>query len=791
MNHPLLVNIIFLILLANTSYPNSDTIIIKDDQASVNVLPFINILEDKNKRLTLDDILELRYQSKFTKHRKEHLNFGISESNIWMKLILINKTNRDKNFLLCIQNPDLDKVDFYELIDSSIVRSVFTGELKDISSREIYHRHFLFNLSLIPNKIYTYYINTNNLADAIFIPVTIMDKNEFEILDFKHQIIHILIYGLLLFTVIFNLYLFMSIKDKIYLYYSLYILSAILLNLTADGYFHQFLGKWLINRFTLIKWFFPPLTCYFLLSFSQLFLQTQKKYPGINKIFSIFKLISLIFILLPFVNISATKYILITGLPVLFVIIYIINIIVSTVSINKEYLPNHFFLAAFSFIMIAIIVYQLRDFGILSSNIITENALRFGLGVETILLTIAVLERFRIQQENSKKTIQDSYEKIQDQKNELIKVNTELEKLSVVASETENSVAIYDINGFMEWCNAGFERLYDTTFEELVNEKKHNIRSIINRKNIEPLLDYSVENKQAVFFENMIKTKKKKQVWLQTTITPYISKESNLTKLIAIDSDISELKLYESNLTKAKEKAEESDRLKTSFLANMSHEIRTPLNGIIGFGGLLKKDYLSKEKRERYLDIIDANGQQLLELIDDILDISLIESNQLKTSIKEFNINKVMDETYEFFKLFKKNIKKDNIELNVTKYFPEKSFIIESDPDRIKQVLNNLIDNAFKFTEEGKVSFGYQLANSYLEFFVEDNGPGINEAQKESLFKRFTQGEETLKRKHGGAGLGLSISKGIIELLGGKIWHDDSYAEGARFCFTLPVTKIS
>ena len=183
------------------------------------------------------------------------------------------------------------------------------------------------------------------------------------------------------------------------------------------------------------------------------------------------------------------------------------------------------------------------------------------------------------------------------------------------------------------------------------------------------------------------------------------------------------------------------------------------------------------------------DADRLKKLIDDILDISLIESNQLKTYIKEFNINKVIDETYEFFKLYKKNIQKDNIELDVIKYFSQDSFLIESDPDRIKQVLNNLINNAFKFTEKGKISFGYLLEHSYLEFFVEDSGTGIREVQKESLFKRFTQGEETLKRKHGGAGLGLSISKGIIELLGGKIRYDDSYKEGARFCFTLPVTK--
>ncbi len=787
MKNPLLSNIIFFLLLVNNSYSNSDTIFIMDDQSGTNIVSFVHILEDKNRQLTIDNILEQQYQSEFIKYRKEDLNFGISKSNIWMKLVLVNRTNQTQNLILCIQNPDLDEVDFFEFTESSLSRSIYTGELRDISTRKFFHRHFLFNLSLIPDITYTYYISTNNLADAIFIPVVVMNSNKFEILDFKYQIIHVLIYGLLLFIVIFNLYLFVSVKDLIYLYYSLYVLFAILLNLTADGYLHQFLSKWLINRFTLIKWLFPPLACYFLLSFSQVFLQTPQKHPGINKLFSLFKLISLVFIIMPFINISIIKFILIIGLPILFVVIYTINIVVSTISINKKYLPNHFFLAAFSFIMIAIIIYQLRDFAVLSSNIITENALRFGLAIESLLLTFAVLERFRIEQENSTKTIQESYEKIQDQKNELVKVNTELEKLSVVASETENSVAIYDIDGNMEWCNAGFERLYDTTFEELLKDGNNNIRNIANHDNIEQLINFSIENKQAVFFENMIKTKKKKQVWLQTTITPYFSRETSLTKLIAIDSDISELKLYERNLTIAKDKAEESDRLKTSFLANMSHEIRTPLNGIIGFSDLLKRDDLTKEKRIRYFDIIDTNGQQLLNLIDDILDISLIESNQLKISITEFDINVFMDEIFEFYKLYKKNTGKENIEFSLNKGLKESGYLIKSDPDRLRQVLSNLMNNAFKFTEKGKISFGYAPDNSCLKFFVEDSGPGISNTQKDTLFKRFRQGEETLKRKHGGAGLGLSISKGIIDLLGGNIWHDESYKEGARFYFTLPV----
>jgi signal transduction histidine kinase len=589
----------------------------------------------------------------------------------------------------------------------------------------------------------------------------------------------------LLFIFIFNLYLFKSTSERINLYYSLYVLFACLFTLTLDGFLYMTNSIWLLKAFSIIKWAFPSLGIFYLLAFSQLFLKTSEKLPRIDRLFNILKATSIICLLLLFIPVYPINIVPEIILNVMLAVTFIINILVSIISYNKDYLPFKFFLSAFLFMALAALFYLLRDISILKEGLITDNSIRFGLLLQTILLTIAVLERFRLQQEDAKKTIQDSYEKIQDQKNQLLEINTELEKLSVVASETENSVAIYDIEGNMEWCNAGFERIYDTTLEELKRNGEHNIKYIIAHSNIKSLVDYSIANKQPVFFENNIKTKRKKQVWLQTTITPYISKESNLTKLIAIDSDISELKLYERNLTRAKEKAEESDRLKTSFLANMSHEIRTPLNGIIGFGGLLKKDNLPVGKREKYLDIIDKNGEQLLKLIDDILDISLIESNQLKTNISKFDPDKIMDEIYEYFQLFKKEIRKDYLNMNISK--PDKKLLsIESDPDRLRQVLNNLLNNAFKFTEKGFINFGYIIKNSNLEFFVEDSGPGIDEDIKPLLFKRFAQGEETLKRSHGGAGLGLSISKGIIKLLGGKIWYDEKYRKGARFCFTLP-----
>ena len=776
---------ILIFLYSNITCQTLDTIKIMDLEREISIMDYIYFLEDPTNSINIENIIKVPANIKFHKNTSSNLNFGYVTSTYWLKFTIKNKLLNPIQYVIQIANPDLDHISFYELVNNELTRVIETGELYDISTRDVYHRNFLLNINLKPESIYTYYISASNNGHSLFIPISLIEKTDFEIKNNKAELTYWLIYGLFLFIFIFSIYLFRTTKDILNLYYAFFVLFTTVFFIYYDGYVSYLNpSKWASNT----KFLFPSLLTVFLLSFTQVFIKTYNKFKGFIKLANPLKVLAL-----ASVSFYFFKYpvFLITdiGVPLIVLLSLIVIIVLSILTLKKKYSPSILFLAGFCFSFTGLTIHVLKEITVLPYNFFTEISIKLGFIIQCILLTIAVLERFRIQQENSKKTIQDNYEKIHNQKNELVKVNTELEKLSVVASETENSVAIYDINGFMEWCNAGFERLYDTTFEELVHKGKHNIRDIINRKNIEPLVDYSVENKQAVFFENMIKTRKKKQAWLQTTITPYISKESNLTKLIAIDSDISELKLYERNLTKAKAKAEESDRLKTSFLANMSHEIRTPLNGILGFGGLLKKDNLSKEKRKRFLDIIDVNGQQLLKLIDDILDISLIESNQLKTYIKEFNINKVIDETYEFFKLYKKNIQKDNIELDVIKYFSQDSFLIESDPDRIKQVLNNLINNAFKFTEKGKISFGYLLEHSYLEFFVEDSGTGIREVQKESLFKRFTQGEETLKRKHGGAGLGLSISKGIIELLGGKIRYDDSYKEGARFCFTLPVTK--
>ncbi len=254
--------------------------------------------------------------------------------------------------------------------------------------------------------------------------------------------------------------------------------------------------------------------------------------------------------------------------------------------------------------------------------------------------------------------------------------------------------------------------------------------------------------------------------------------------------EINERKRYAKSLEIEKKRAEEADRLKSVFLANMSHEIRTPLNGILGFGDLMQNPDLPADKKTRYLEIINTNSQRLLKLIDDIMDISMIESNQLRLNNINFRLSHIFPDALDLFENFKRLNNKEHIQI-INEGFPENvNDHVNLDPIRIQQVLFNLLGNAIKFTENGTIRFGGKYDNAYALIYVEDTGIGIDPDKCHAIFQRFRQGEESISRKFGGTGLGLSISKGIVELLGGMIWVDLSYTKGTRICLSLPTEEI-
>jgi len=243
----------------------------------------------------------------------------------------------------------------------------------------------------------------------------------------------------------------------------------------------------------------------------------------------------------------------------------------------------------------------------------------------------------------------------------------------------------------------------------------------------------------------------------------------------------------ENELIRAKEKAEESDKLKTAFLANMSHEIRTPMNGILGFAEMLNDNSLSQARRKKYLDIINSNGKILIKLIDDIIDFAKIESGQVKIVADDFSLNNLMEQVHSTF--FSGRLKKarTGVKIKLNKAFVDDMSYIRTDATRLRQVLTNLIANAVKFTHSGFVEFGYKLTKDrFLQFYVKDTGIGISPEKLDLIFERFIQADNSPSRKYGGSGLGLAISKGLVEILGGKMWAVSEPEKGSTFYFTVP-----
>jgi PAS domain S-box-containing protein len=286
--------------------------------------------------------------------------------------------------------------------------------------------------------------------------------------------------------------------------------------------------------------------------------------------------------------------------------------------------------------------------------------------------------------------------------------------------------------------------------------------------------------------------KKNEYNWINTNSFPKLKEnESQPYQVVATFEDITEREKTKRELKKAKEKAEESDRLKSVFLANMSHEIRTPMNGIMGFAQMLQEKEFPRDKQKKFLDIIHSSTQHLLNIINDLVDVSKIEAGQMTFNIQKFCLNDIMKELYSVYNHELKSKEKKHIHLKLQTALNDRKSYFDSDPSRFRQIMDNLLNNAIKFTHQGSVEFGYEFTSEgRLLFFVRDSGVGIPDEQQDDIFERFRQADDTTSKEYDGTGLGLTISKNLAELLGGKMWMESTEGEGSTFYFTLPYQNL-
>lgn len=295
-----------------------------------------------------------------------------------------------------------------------------------------------------------------------------------------------------------------------------------------------------------------------------------------------------------------------------------------------------------------------------------------------------------------------------------------------------------------------------------------------------------IEEKTVFEAEYPINTASGEVKWIWERGGCMYGKDGQVLFLEGYLEDITIEKINETELIRSKEKAEESDRLKSAFLANISHEIRTPMNGILGFADLLKDPDISPENQQEFIGFIEKSSQRMLNIINDLIDISKIESGGIALKIRTINLNEMLAELNSVF--LAEAIQK-NIRLHCHFDLYDKDSFIETDNEKLNRILTNLLRNAVKFTREGSINFGYRIKDSKLEFFVSDTGTGISPDQQGFIFERFRQGNQGLHRNYEGAGLGLAISKAYAEILGGSIRLESELGKGSTFYVTIPFSQ--
>ena len=362
-------------------------------------------------------------------------------------------------------------------------------------------------------------------------------------------------------------------------------------------------------------------------------------------------------------------------------------------------------------------------------------------------------------------------------------VEGELKKFKTVADYASYGVGITDLKGKIVYVNQYFASLIGYSPESIIGKQLNEIHTKEEMEQINSLAKKLLSNHYIANAEIWIKNQEGNKVpFLMNSI--FIQGHDNESYAATTTIDISQQKEKEQELIEAKEKAEESDRLKSVFLANFSHEIRTPMNGILGFIGLLEDRNLTEVEQKEFSRFIEESGKRMLETLDNLMEISKIETGNLKFNYEDVEINTLMEQLYNSLKP-KAHEKK--ITFSLHKENPDSQVILFTDRKKLKKILTRLLQNAIKFTNDGRIDFGYSFKNTNIQFFVKDTGIGIASDKLTSVFNQFVQADRTLAREFEGLGLGLSITKSYVEQLGGKIDVKSKINEGTHFFIDFPM----
>jgi len=362
-----------------------------------------------------------------------------------------------------------------------------------------------------------------------------------------------------------------------------------------------------------------------------------------------------------------------------------------------------------------------------------------------------------------------------------------IRQLSLAVEQSPASIVITNLEGTIEYVNKKFTEVTGYTVAEAIGVNPRILKSGKMPDSLYKELWGTITEGKEWHGEMINRRKNQSLFWELVSISPVKNEKGEITHYIGVKEDITRHKEMEAELRKAKQKAEESNKLKSEFLANMSHEIRTPMNGIMGFASLLDDDDLSPVSRKNYVQIIQNSTRQLLHIIDEILEVSKLQTRQVKKEDTRLNVNEIL---MQCFSEFDRKAKNKGLSLYVKKGLPDETARVYVDGEKLHKIIDNLLENALKFTQQGHVEIGYNRRGNKLEFYVKDTGIGISYDARELIFEQFSQEDKKLSRSAGGLGLGLSIVKGNVELVNGKIRLESERGKGSTFFVEIPYQPV-